>query len=325
MRTFVRWSVLTGLLLAMIGPAHAVEKRGTAAVKFLTLDTNARQAAVGSAASAYTDLGGFSALTNQASMVFVQGKAVGVTYVKYFADMTYFSGGLVYNMGDRGAVGIGVVALMSGDIPFTTSLDPTHLFATKDQNFTVTDMAIGPSYAKRLTDAFSVGASIKYVSEATSGTTGLDKTSSTVALDAGTMYTTDFHKFRIGATFQNFGPDMKFLDESNIKQTLPTTFRIGFAGEPATLPVGNLVISAEIWKLRELQSILNFGAEYWANQYVVGRIGYRAGYSGREDEGVSAGGGVKFVSGNYRITADYGFTKQTLLDSLHRISIGIGF
>lgn len=321
----LRWSVIACLLIAIAAPAHAVDKRGTAAVKFLTLDTNARQAAVGSAATAYTDLGGFAALTNQASMVFVQGRAVGVNYMKYFADMTYFSGGVVYNLGEQGSVGFGLVMLGSGDIPFTTSADPTHQFATSGKNFTVSDLALGPSYARRLTDAFSVGASIKYVTEGTSGATGVDKTNNAIAIDAGTMYTTDFHKFRIGATFQNFGPDMKFLDESNIKQALPTTFRIGFAGEPATLPVGSITVSAEIWKLREFNSVLNFGAEYWVNRYVVGRVGFRSGYSGKEDEGISAGAGVKWSQGNYNVMVDYGFTRQDLLDSLHRISLGVAF
>lgn len=325
MKSLVRWSVVAGLLVMMAGQAHAVDKEGTAAVKWLNIDTNARQTAIGSAASAYTDLGAFAALTNQAAMVFVPDKAVGFTYMPYFADMTYFSGAAVYNMGDRGAVGISFVSLTSGDIPHTTSVAPTLALAQAANlgNFTVTGLAIGPSYARRLTDAFTVGASFKVVSEGTDGST-VDKTNTTFAFDAGTIYTTDFHNFRIGATFQNFGPDMRFLDESNIKQTLPTTFRIGFAGEPATLPVGSIMLSTEIWKLRETESVLNFGAEYWVNQYISGRIGFKAGYN-EGDEGVSAGAGLRFDQGPYRVNIDYSYTDQDLLDTLHRISVGIGF
>jgi hypothetical protein len=198
------------------------------------------------------------------------------------------------------------------------------LFATAGKNFTVTGMAIGPSYARRLTDSFSVGGSVKFVSEGTSGTTS-DRNVTTVAFDAGTIYTTDWHKFRIGATFQNFGPDMQFIVDSNAKQTLPTTFRIGFAGEPATLPVGSVMVSAEIWKLREYDSVLNFGIEYWLNDYVASRVGWKAGYSGSEDEGLSAGAGFRFAQGVYNINLDYAYTQFALLDDLHRISIGISF
>jgi hypothetical protein len=198
------------------------------------------------------------------------------------------------------------------------------LFATAGKNFTVTGMAIGPSYARRLTDSFSVGGSVKFVSEGTSGT-DTDRNVTTVAFDAGTIYTTDWHKFRIGATFQNFGPDMQFIVDSNAKQTLPTTFRIGFAGEPATLPVGSVMVSAEIWKLREYDSVLNFGIEYWLNDYVASRVGWKAGYSGSEDEGLSAGAGFRFAQGVYNINLDYAYTQFTLLDDLHRISIGISF
>jgi hypothetical protein len=325
MKSLLRWSVIAGLLLAFTVPVHAVEKRGSAAAKFLTLDSNARIAGLASSASSFTDLGAFAALTNQAGMVFVEGNgAVGVSYTKYFAEMTLFSAALVWNLGDNGAIGLGIQSLMSGDIPFTTSTDPTHLFDTAGKNFTVTGMAIGPSYARRLTDSFSVGGSAKFVSEGTSGT-ATDRNVTTFAFDAGTIYTTDWHKFRIGATFQNFGPDMQFILDSNAKQTLPTTFRIGFAGEPATLPVGSLMLSAEIWKLREFDSVLNFGIEYWLNDYVASRVGWKAGYSGSEDEGVSAGAGFRFAQGVYNITFDYAYTQFTLLDDLHRISVGLNF
>lgn len=325
MKSFLRWSVIAGLLLAFAVPVHAVEKRGTAAAKFLTLDSNARIAGLASSASSFTDLGAFAALTNQAGMVFIEGNgAVGVSYTKYFAEMTLFSAALVWSLGDNGAIGVGIQSLLSGDIPFTTATDPTHLFATAGKNFTVTGMAIGPSYARRLTDSFSVGGSVKFVSEGTSGTE-TDRTVTTVAFDAGTIYTTDWHKFRIGATFQNFGPDMQFILDSNAKQTLPTTFRIGFAGEPATLPVGSIMVSAEIWKLREFDSVLNFGIEYWLNDYVASRVGWKAGYSGSEDEGLSAGAGFRFAQGVYNITFDYAYTQFTLLDDLHRISVGLNF
>jgi len=325
MKSFLRWSVIAGLLLTFAVPVHAVEKRGTAAAKFLTLDSNARIAGLASSASSFTDLGAFAALTNQAGMVFIEGNgAVGVSYTKYFAEMTLFSAALVWSLGDNGAIGVGIQSLLSGDIPFTTATDPTHLFATAGKNFTVTGMAIGPSYARRLTDSFSVGGSVKFVSEGTSGTE-TDRTVTTVAFDAGTIYTTDWHKFRIGATFQNFGPDMQFILDSNAKQTLPTTFRIGFAGEPATLPVGSIMVSAEIWKLREFDSVLNFGIEYWLNDYVASRVGWKAGYSGSEDEGLSAGAGFRFAQGVYNITFDYAYTQFTLLDDLHRISVGLNF
>ena len=326
MKTFVRWSAIAGLLIALAVPVHAVEKRGTAGAKFLTLDSNARIAGLASSASSYTDLGAFSSLTNQAGMVFIQGRgAAGFSYTKYFAEMTLFSAAVVWNLGDNGAVGFGVHSLLSGDIPFTTSTDPTHQFATAGQNFSVTGMAIGPSYARRLTDSFSVGGSVTFVSEGTSGATGIDHTVQTYAFDAGTIYTTDWHKFRIGATFQNFGPDMQFIEDSNARQALPTTFRIGFAGEPATLPVGSIMVSAEIWKLREFDSVLNFGIEYWVNDFVAGRVGWKAGYSGSEDEGISAGAGFRFNQGDLNLNLDYAFTQFDLLDDLHRVSVGISF
>ncbi len=327
MRVFVRWGVIAGLLLLMSAPVHAqVSKSGTAATKFLTLDSNARVAGVGSSATSYTDLGAFSVLTNQAGMVFVEGRgAVGVSYSQHFAEMTLFSAALVWNLGDNGAVGLGVHSLLSGDIPYTTSTDPTHQFDTAGQNFSVTDLAIGPSYARRLTDSFAVGGSLKFISEGTSGAGEDDYTSRAVAVDVGTLYTTDFRNFRIGASFQNFGPDMQFIEDSNARDQLPTTFRIGFAGEPAELPMGSVMLSAELWKLREFESVLNLGIEWWVNDYVAGRVGWKAGYSGGQDEGVSAGAGLRFSQGELSLNVDYAYTQYNLLDDLHRVSVGVGF
>lgn len=327
MSLFMRLCMVAVAVLAFSSPAHAqVEKVGTAAVKFLTLDSNARVAGLASSASSYTDLGAFSALTNQASMVFVEGTgAAGVSYARYFADMTLFSAALVWNLGDNGAIGLGVHSLLSGDIPFTTSTDPLQVFDTAGQNYSVTDMAIGPSYARRLTDSFSVGGSLKFVSEGTSGAGDFDRTSRAIAVDAGTIYTTDWRNFRIGATMQNFGPDMQFIDDSNARDLLPTTFRIGVAGEPAELPMGSLMFSAEIWKLREYDSVVNLGIEYWVNDYIAGRVGWKGGYSGGEDEGLSAGGGLRFSQGELSLNVDYAYTQFELLDDIHRISIGVGF
>ncbi|MCY3556912.1 MAG: PorV/PorQ family protein [Gemmatimonadetes bacterium] len=327
MKVLFRWGVVTGLLLALSAPVHAqVSKGGTAATKFLTLDSSARVAGVASSATSYTDLGAFSALTNQATMVFVEGRgAVGVSYAPYFAEMTVFSAGLVWNLGDNGAVGVSVHSLLSGDIPYTTSGDPTGQFANQGQNFNVTDLAIGPSYARRLTDSFAVGGSLKYVSEGTSGAGDDDRTSTAVAVDVGTIYTTDFRNFRIGASFQNFGPDMQFIDESSARDQLPTTFRIGFAIEPTELPVGSIMTSAELWKLREFDSVLNLGIEWWVNDYIAGRVGWKAGYSGGQDEGVSAGAGLRFSQGELSLNVDYAYTQYELLDDLHRVSVGVGF
>jgi|TARA_B100000029_G_scaffold198492_1_gene196741 hypothetical protein len=327
MSLFVRLGVVAGLLMVLSAPAQAqVSKTGTAASKFLTLDSNARIAGVASSATSYTDLGAFSALTNQATMVYVEGKgAIGVSYSQYFAEMTLFSAALVWNLGDNGAFGLGVHSLLSGDIPFTTSTDPTHQFDTAGQNFTVTDLAIGPSYAKRLTDSFAVGGSLKFISEGTSGAGDVDRTSRTVAFDVGTIYTTDYKNFRIGASFQNFGRDMQFIEESSAKAELPTTFRIGAAIEPTELPVGSLTMSAELWKLREYASVLNLGMEWWVNDYIAGRVGWKAGYSGGQDEGLSAGAGLRFNQGELSLNVDYAYTQFELLDDLHRVSVGVGF
>ena len=85
------------------------------------------------------------------------------------------------------------------------------------------------------------------------------------------------------------------------------------------------MLSAELWKLRQFESVLNLGAEWWINDYIAGRVGWKAGYSGGQDEGVSAGAGLRFDQGELTLNVDYAYTQHELLDDLHRVSVGVGF
>ena len=75
------------------------------------------------------------------------------------------------------------------------------------RNFSLNDIAIGLSYAKFMTDKFSVGANIYYVKEAVD----LYKyASKTIAFDIGTFYITGFNTLNLGMTIKNFGPELDF-------------------------------------------------------------------------------------------------------------------
>ena len=88
--------------------------------------------------------------------------------------------------------------LSSGDMNLTTVENPQGT-----ETFTSSDMVIGLSFARMLTDRFSAGLTAKYVRE-----TWDDVSAGGVAIDIGTLYDTGFKTLRIGMSIQNFGPEL---------------------------------------------------------------------------------------------------------------------
>ena len=71
--------------------------------------------------------------------------------------------------------------------------------------FSAGDLAFGISYARKLTDRFSIGFTAKYIQESI-----WHMSSSAFAIDAGTIFRTDlFGGMVIGASISNFGTSMK--------------------------------------------------------------------------------------------------------------------
>ncbi len=78
----------------------------------------------------------------------------------WFADLTHDYFGMVVPWSE-GAIGLSVVALNTGEGEVTTIAEPEGTGLTWD----VSDLAVGLTYARPLTDRFSVGITGKYINE----------------------------------------------------------------------------------------------------------------------------------------------------------------
>ena len=179
------------------------------------------------------------------------------------------------------------------------------------------DIAIGFTVAKQLTDKLSFGAQIRYIKE------DLDLIDfSTIDVNFGTVFFTGYRSTRLAMTLRNLGGDKEVVAQ---KARIPTVFYISGAGEI----YGNLgdpfsvTVAVEQAFFTDFAARYYFGGEAWFNNMFA----LRAGYKTRHDsESWSLGAGLRQTLGSQSLTIDASFSRASEFDENPiRITVGYGF
>jgi len=306
----------------------AINKTAQTGLQFLKIDMGARAAAMG---------GSYLMVGEDASAMFYNPAGMArmerqfdffATQTNWVADINYIAGGLAANIENIGTFGISYVAADYGDDIIGTRYD-----ATTEQGYILTGSldvgayGIGLSYAKSLTDKFSIGGQIKYVSQhlgdnmLSSGNTVKNEVSG-VAYDFGTIFYPGFKSFRFGMTIRNFSPEFKYVEEGF---ELPLTFIIGFAMDVLDFMgehQNQLLVSLDATHPRDYSERIHLGAEYLFMNMVSLRTGYKFNY---DVEGLSAGVGLQQEIGGLKVDIGYSFSESEYFDAVNRISIGLSY
>lgn len=192
------------VVLSGFAQAQTSDRAGSVGALFLKLGMSPRAAAMGNTYMGVSDdITGI--FLNPVSIVKLTGYAFFVSELEYLVDMRTIAGAFSFPMpatiGGRGA--INYTGFFSGSMKMTTADDIDGVSTNKD--FSWNEFALGVTYARDLTDRFSIGLGAKYVR-----TDVADYYSHTVAFDVGTIYRTGFRHLRLGMSATNFGPDMRF-------------------------------------------------------------------------------------------------------------------
>ncbi len=305
---------------------------GTSAVNFLKIGVGGKAVAMGDAFTAIAD--DPSALYwNPGGIGFQNKMAVNFTYTKWIFGTTHNFLGLVLPMGEIGSVGLSINHFSSGDIEETTIFKPHGT----GRVFSASDLSIGLSYARKLTDRYSVGITAKYVSEQLSL-----ESASAVAVDIGSIFIMSYkYNFRMGIALSNFGSDMRMdgldletsVSTDNSKQVearlktyswpLPLIFRVGLAADLISTDQHRLTIAADVYDPRDYKARENVGMEYAFKSMFFVRGGYKLNY---DEDSFSAGVGFNYkVQGVGNIVFDYSFSDMGRLNNITRFSIGLSF
>lgn len=310
-------------------PAHStIKKVAQTGLQFLKVDASARAAAMG---GAYTMPG------NDAGAIFYNPAGISrmgkqfdfyANQTSWIADITYQAAALAYDLGNYGVVGASVISSDYGDDIVGTRYASTDLGYEKTGSVDVGAYAIGISYARALTDKFSVGGQIKYASQhlgsnvLVEGGEESENRTSGYAFDFGTIFYPGFHSLHIGMSINNFSGQFKYEEEAF---QLPLTFKIGAAMDILDLwgeHKAPLLISIDALHPRDYTERIHIGGEYWYNGMIALRSGYKFNY---DEEGFSAGIGFKYAVAGTDLRIDYAYSDLGRFDAVSRFSFGISF
>jgi len=294
-----------------IGP----EKVGTAGAQFLQIGISARAMGMAEAFVAISD-DASSVFYNPAGMTNVLGKQILVSHSKWFADINHYFGALVLPVRDLGTIGISFIVLATDDIAVRVPF-----IGETGEYFRASEAALGMSYAKSLTDKFSIGGTLKWINEEY-----YNYNANVMAADVGILYNTGYRNMKIGMAVTNFGPDLHFSESSSgfVGQNypLPIHFKFGIASSIYNNEQHDLTVALDINQPNDNLRRENLGLEYTWNDLLSLRAGYKAEY---DSEDFSLGGGIDGAIGGYDGTIDASWSNMKHLGSTTRLTFGFTF
>jgi len=340
-RTFYLFFLLivpTGLL-AQSGNT----KVGTTSANFLQMEIGARAIALGGAYVAIAD-DATALFWNSAGIGLVENGNAVYQFGSRYADIAHHYAGFVYGLGNDDKIGIMINYVDVGEMEITTLNEPDGT----GQNFSASNIAIGLSYARQLTDRVYVGILAKYIQENI-----WMESAYGFALDMGAIYNIEEKGIRIGMNLANLGTDMKISDGANLdfykdkidgypgsptpKSTLatktfplPMVFTMGFAidlvgRKSIVMPNAEhkvmIAISANDSFDAPFRS--NVGIEYSWQSILSLRSGYHIGYDTKD---LSLGVGLnlkQFTS--LDVVLDYVWNNYGDLGAINVFTLGINF
>lgn len=319
----------------------AQSKVGTTAAQFLGIGVGQRATAMGGAFVALgTDVStlfwnpGASSRMNKSQIMF--------SHTDWLVNTNFNWVGMQLNLDGTNTIGISLTQLDYGeDEPVTTVTQPEGT----GERWGAQDLAIALSYARNLTDRFSIGGSVKYITQKI-----WNESASAVALDVGLLYITGFKGLRIGMSISNFGTDLTLdgkdllhpidLDPnaigtnktipSNLKTDawpLPLFFRVGLAIDAMKNDMFRVTVAADAIRPNDNTETVNVGGEISYSEIFFVRGGYKSLFRPDSQEGLTLGAGIQYrLFSDTDITFDYTYADfGTVFKNVQSLSFGVTF
>lgn len=326
--------------------AFPQSKVGTTAANFLTIPVGPRATSMGSA---------FTAVSNDATAAFWNPGGLSRVLRSEFTASTaeWLVGtrlnwvGLAFKLDENNAVGISINQLDYGEEIITTAQQPEGT----GEKWSASDIAVGLSYARNLTDRFSIGGTVKYISQKI-----WNESASAFALDIGLLFYTELPGLSLGMNISNFGTEMQLAGKDLLKPIdvdpanagnnpniagsldtdswpLPLVFSVGLAYDMDIHQDWDITFATDVVIPNNYATYGNLGAEVTWNKIISLRVGYKGinylfdDASKKEDkfeEGLTAGIGVQYDFGAFFAKFDYGYSDLGIFSEISRFSVSVG-
>ncbi len=332
------------LLLSSTG--QAVSKRGTTAASFLEIGIGARGTAMGNAYvavvndvnSLYWNPGGL-ALMRKSEVSFIQ--------TNWLAGISFNNVSAAFPMGNMGTFGAALTSISYEEMDVTTVNEPDGT----GERFGASDMSATLGWGRKFTDRFSFGANVKYIEQRI-----WHMKASSVAVDLGTTFKTQFKDMKIGMSVSNFGNKMKLQGDDTLLEvdiapdqegnnsrinahldtdywSLPLTFRVGVAADVLKIPHGKLTMAIDAAHPNNYSESISVGGEFNLMDLAFLRAGQTFYLDDLDEdgnqlspEGFNVGGGVNFlIARNLRFKLDLAYGDWGILRDTRRFSLSLEF
>jgi len=313
--------LVSNISFAQLFPNLGGQRTGTASLNFLKIGTGSRAAGMGNTFVAVAN--DITALYyNPAGLVEFKDNGMSFAYTQWFVDTKINNFGGVYHFGGN-AVGVNVTSLQTEDMKVTTEFQPNGT----GNYFRFSDLSIGASFARQMTEQFSFGVTLKYVEEKLG-----ELKMQGVLGDIATYYKTGLGTSRFAIMISNFGSQV--TPSGNISKVgggeadsyqkfpPPTLFQFGFAIEPILDKKNRLTTSIQLNSPNDNAENFSLGAEYAYKEFLFFRGGWRFN---TDAESFSAGVGFKFPISFANANFDYSVSNFDDLGYAQRFSLNILF
>ena len=306
-------------------PNYGGQRSGLSTLSFLKNDVNPRSLSLGGASVAI-NYDGYSLFNNPALITSTNAFSAAASNLVVGAGVqqSFLSGVLPVK---NSHFGLSINSLNSGAMEVRTEFQPNGT----GELFYVSNNAIGLTYAKSLSDMFSMGLTIKYIYEQIA-----KYTNHTAAADLGFSYKTDFKDLRFAVMVQNFGGNSTlngdFLavgfnrDSASIDlnpYTVPTVFKMGLSMVPYKSEFHSVLVIAELNHPNDNAENFRIGAEYNYRDLLFARAGIKLSVEGQRLP--SFGIGLRSRIGAHPLRIDYGVNPTNFFGMQHNFGLFFQF
>ncbi|MBN2011115.1 PorV/PorQ family protein [candidate division KSB1 bacterium] len=337
--------LMSGFLLTLNASVSYANfsKVGTSAAQFLKIGVGARAMGMGESFVALAN-DATTMYWNPAGMINVDQITLALNHSNWFADISHDYAGFILPFSENGRLGFSAIALNTSEQEVTTVENPDGAGLYYD----VSDLAVGMSYARALTDRFAFGMTVKYIQQ-----NAYNESAKTVAMDVGTYLKTGFHGLAIAMCMSNYGGtlqldgldlititdgndaiDGNYRTDARLKTEpypLPLNFRVGIAMDIIGGYAEHPLIASEMNRLtfaldgshpNDNLERINMGLEYGWKETLFLRGGYKINY---DVEKWAFGGGLQFPVGKQTFRVDYALVDFADLGKVSRLSLELIF
>ena len=282
-------------------------KVGTTAAQFLGIGVGSKAMSMGGAFTSMVD-DPSSAYWNPGSIAHMKKNKFQLTHASWLIDTKWLYGSYVQRLDYRSTLAANIFYLDYGDEEITTIYEQNGT----GEYWTAYDLSAGLYYGLNLTNKFSFGGGLKYISQAIH-----NESSSTIAFDMGLLYKNFSNNFRLGVSISNIGLDVNLEgtdlyfncdpDPDNLgnNQNIPCALSTGYYPLPIFYRLGiskdidlyqNIILTGSLdWVIpNDDVEHINIGFEMGYFDKVFLRGGYRNIGKDDSEESITFGLGSNF-------------------------------